>query len=520
MTHNLRTRWDSLPKNQIERLQMRQLRRYLRSCAVPFTAFYRNAFAEAGIDIASLRSYADLRQIPFTSKADLLPEHDNPKKSRDFIIIPDPQTLARRPSTIARALLRGKSALTKAFAREFRPIFMTSTTGRSADPVPFLYSSHDIDNMILTGRRIMEIGKSEPDFRHLNAFPFAPHLAFWFAHYAGTGFETFCLSTGGGKVLGTDGNVRLIQKICPDVLMGMPTFVYHLLNEAVSRGVQLHNLRTIVLGGEKVPAGMRRKLRHLANSLGSAETAILATYAFTEAKTAWIECRPHHPEDPPTGYHLYPDVGIVEIIDPSTGEPVPEGHPGEIVYTPLDARGSIVLRYRTGDHISGGISFDPCPVCGRSVPRLLGRISRGSEIKEMNLDKIKGTLVDFNQLEHALDDFADLGAWQIELRKANDDPLERDIIVLHVESESGNAPSSKALSDHLFAAAEIRPNQVQFHSRADMGDRLGIGRLLKEEKIADRRPAESNGSTRAADPDQKTQKIRRADPQLAANPSH
>ena len=58
------------------------------------------------------------------------------------------------------------------------------------------------------------------------------------------------------------------------------------------------------------------------------------------------------------------------------------------------------------------------------MPRLVGQISRSSEIREMNLDKIKGTLVDFNELEHVLDDAPHVGAWQVELRKVHDDPLE------------------------------------------------------------------------------------------------
>ena len=76
--------------------------------------------------------------------------------------------------------------------------------------------------------------------------------------------------TGGGKTMGTEGNLRLIKKIQPDVLIGMPTFLYHVLNEAVREGVQLPTLKKIVLGGEKAPTGMRRKLRALAAQLRGA----------------------------------------------------------------------------------------------------------------------------------------------------------------------------------------------------------------------------------------------------------
>ena len=56
---------------------------------------------------------------------------------------------------------------------------MTSTTGRSADAVPFLYTQHDLDNLDITGRRIMEVGASRPEYKHANLFPYAPHLAYW-----------------------------------------------------------------------------------------------------------------------------------------------------------------------------------------------------------------------------------------------------------------------------------------------------------------------------------------------------
>jgi phenylacetate-coenzyme A ligase PaaK-like adenylate-forming protein len=109
-------------------------------------------------------------------------------------------------------------------------------------------------------------------------------------------------------------------------------------------------------------------------------------------------------DEAPSGYHLYPDMGIFEIIDPKTGVTVPDGESGELVFTPLDHRGSVVLRYRTGDIIEGGLVYESCPHCHRTLPRLVGKISRNSEVRSMQIDKLKGTLVDFNELEHVLDD--------------------------------------------------------------------------------------------------------------------
>jgi phenylacetate-coenzyme A ligase PaaK-like adenylate-forming protein len=180
----------------------------------------------------------------------------------------------------------------------------------------------------------------------------------------------------------------------------------------------------------------------------------------------------------------------MEVIDPQTAEILPPGQPGELVFTPLDARGTVVLRYRTGDHIDGGLTYAPCAHCGRTVPRLLGNISRRSEVKEMNFDKIKGTLVDFNQLEHVLDDAPHIGAWQVELRKVNDDPLDLDEIILHVQKTNGTDESqlTRELSDRCFARLELHPSRILFHGADEIRRLQGVGAVLKEQKLVDNRP--------------------------------
>jgi len=492
----LTNQWQRLPKDAVRQLQVTKLRRYLRDVVVPFSAFYREMFKTRGLSAESFRCVEDLEQLPLTSKADLVNTPEHPQRTKDFLLIPDEGILTRRASTIFRALIRGRKAVKRGFEREFRPIFMTSTTGRSADPVPFLYTQHDLNVLGTAGERLMLVCAARTDFRLVNMFPYAPHLAFWQTHYASTAFGIFTVGTGGGKVLGTDGNLRLIHKIQPDVLIGMPTFLYHVLQHAVEQGMRCTNLKRLVLGGEKAAEGIRRKLRSLAEKLGSPDVDVLATYGFTEAKMAWAEC-PYPEETGPSGYHLYPDLGIVEVVDPKTGLVLPEGMPGEIVFTPLEARGSVVLRYRTGDLIEGGLVYEPCPHCGRTLPRLLGKISRSSEFKSMQLDKIKGTLVDFNQLETVLDDAPSVIAWQLEIRKANDDPMELDELILHVRKNPGASEDkvTRELNSRLLERIEIRPNRIVFHDADEMSDLLGIGRLLKEQKVVDNRPKKTSDAS-------------------------
>jgi phenylacetate-coenzyme A ligase PaaK-like adenylate-forming protein len=183
-------------------------------------------------------------------------------------------------------------------------------------------------------------------------------------------------------------------------------------------------------------------------------------------------------------------MGIIEVINPETGQPVPDGTGGEIVWTPLDQRGTVVLRYRTGDHIEHGITWDACPCCGRKLPRLLGRISRVSDFRSLRFQKVKGTIVDFNELEHALDDLSGLGAWQIELRKAHDDPMDLDEIVLHVVPRDGATEPAleRALRDLLQGDFELRPNQILFHTPDELQQLHQVGVALKEQKVVDHRP--------------------------------
>ncbi|MES2695934.1 MAG: AMP-binding protein [Verrucomicrobiota bacterium] len=484
LTHH----WNSLDRETVRTIQGRQLHRFLRDCVLPFSAHYRRVFAEHGLSADDIRSLDDLRKIPVSSKQDLLPTPEQPRRSLDFALIPDAKVLAKRPSTIMRALLSGRSRVKDALDREWRPTFMTGTTGRSTESISFLYSQHDLHRLAVGGGRIAEIAGITREERVINMFPFAPHLAFWCMHYASMDQNIFALSTGGGKCMGTDGNLKAILKLKPQVLVAMPTFIYHVLQQATEQKLRVEGVRLIILGGEKVPDGTRRKLAAMCAELGSPGVKVIATYGFTEAKLAWTEC-PFTPGDEPTGYHLYPDMGIVEVVNPETGEAVPDGTGGEIVWTPLDSRGTVALRYRTGDQIEKGITWSACPCCGRTMPRLMGRISRVSDFRSLRFQKVKGTIVDFNDLEHALDDFRGLGSWQIELRKAHDDPLDLDEMVLHVSRMEGVNEEilERQLCDLLQAEFELRPNRIKFHTPDEMRVLHGVGVALKEQKVVDNR---------------------------------
>ncbi len=361
------------------------------------------------------------------------------------------------------------------------------TTGRSGLPTPVFYTRLDLCRVREAGRRLKEcfgLGESE---MLINSFPYAPHLAFWMTYFTTESTGTPAVHTGGGKILGTGRILDALTRLQGTVLAATPGYCYHLLREAVASGYELPLLSTIVLGAERVTPEQRRRLEGLAAQAGAKDVSILATFAFTEGRIAWPECRS---DDGSHGYHLFPDMEIIELVDPETGEPVDEGEPGEIVYTSLDWRGTALLRYRTGDLARGGMSLEPCPNCGRLTPRLSSDIVRLTDYKEFELTKLKGTLVDLNAFYPVLASYPDIAEWQLEIKKANDDPFELDELYLYVALNEGASRSkvTKDLAAAIQRETEITPTKIQFMALPKLLARLGIETEPKELRILDGRP--------------------------------
>ena len=98
-TSTLTKNWQSLDRPTVCLLQGRQLHHFIRDSVLPFSAHYRRVFAEHGISADDVRTVDDLRRIPFSSKQDLLPTPENPRRSLDFALIPDAKALSKRVLT-------------------------------------------------------------------------------------------------------------------------------------------------------------------------------------------------------------------------------------------------------------------------------------------------------------------------------------------------------------------------------------------------------------------------------------
>jgi len=173
---------------------------------------------------------------------------------------------------------------------------------------------------------------------------------------------------------------------------------------------------------------------------------------------AWAEC-PCPVDEQPSGYHIYPDLGIFEVVNPKTGVVMPEGKPGRVgVHAPRRAR-SVVLRYRTGDYIDGGLVYDPCPYCGRNRTPPGRRISRSSEVKSMQLDKIKARSSISTNSNMCWTTLPTLAPGNSNCGKLNDDPMELDEIILHVHkaNDVNEEKLRRELSNRFVERTEIQP---------------------------------------------------------------
>ncbi|MFH1997052.1 MAG: AMP-binding protein [Candidatus Omnitrophota bacterium] len=486
----------SHPWKELKARQDRKLRHFIRSHLYPFSHYYRRLFDRNRIRPEDIRTVEDLAKIPFTSKKTLLePGQEDPqKRTLDFLLRPKEELIKKYLPKgellkfISESAIRGKKRLTAHLAKEYKPIFLTATAGTTNRPLSFLYTDYDLENLKIYGRRLFDVFDIKSDEIAVSVFPYAPHLAFWATVFGGIAANVFILSTGGGKTLGTEGNIRSIIQVKPKFLIGVPSYVYHVIKTAKEQGVSFNFLNRVILGAGRVPRGFKQKLVSMLSEMGARDIRVFSTYGFTESRCAWGECPTEI--DVSSGYHTYPDKEVFEIIDPDTGEVKGEGEDGEIVYSNIDARGSCVLRYRTGDLVKGGITYNPCPHCGRTAPRISSDIIRASNIKSFQLSKVKDSLVNLNGLERLLDNQPEIDEWQIEIIKKDNDPYEVDQLVLHASllSNLDKEKFSVRINQIMIAEEEITFNRICFVSRKEIKKMIEIESSVKAKKIVDRRP--------------------------------
>ncbi|MHB8895777.1 MAG: phenylacetate--CoA ligase family protein [Candidatus Geothermincolia bacterium] len=475
--------WDSWTPDEVRAMQDTALHEFITRRVYPFHPHYRGVFDEGGIDPAGIRTVEDLQKLPFTYKEDIAPglaDVDNP---RQFVLQPgfDKVKLHKSRGWVPQVdnveAAGGFKGSEQDLRDEYQPVLPMFTTGRTAEPTPFFFTMHDMCRMQEAGRRLASVisSRASDDYDKtvvaINHFPGPSHLAYWVALTGAEGAAITTVNTGGGPLMGNERILNIIERVRPSLFMGLPGYTYDLIRMAAAEGRDLSDIQIVAMGGDRITTGSREKIVALLEDMGAVDPVVTGAFGATEMKYAWGDCG----ADESCGYHTYPDMEIVEVVDPESGQVLGAGETGELVVTNIDARGSVVLRYRTGDILVGGYTLEKCPCCGRSMPRISSNITRRiGGAKEFALTKIKGNLINLNTFTALLNENVDVLEWQVEIRKRNDDPEDIDEIAVYVCPTSVGEVSGlrERIIESVRNSLEFTPDRVVLTSYEELAERF------------------------------------------------
>ncbi|MBQ2517000.1 MAG: phenylacetate--CoA ligase [Desulfovibrio sp.] len=338
---------ESMPREELKALQLKRLQDVCRRvyATVPF---YRKRFDEAGIKPADVRSLEDLKRLPFTVKQDL-------RNNYPF------GTFAVPRDNIAR---------------------IHASSGTTGQAVVVGYTQYDLDVWAqLMSRCLVASGVKPQDVVHV-AYGYGLFTGGLGAHDGATKLGCMVVPASGGA---TRRQVGLIRDLGATVLACTPSYAMHLWEVGMENGINFRDLplRVGVFGGEPWTDAMRQTLE---DKLGIDAHNIYGLSEIMGPGCA-IDCSEHD------GLHVWEDHFLCEIVDPQTGEPLPEGEQGELVITNLTKQGSPLIRYRTRDLTT--LITEPCR-CGRTharISRFAGRsddmlIIRGVNVFPQQIEEL------------------------------------------------------------------------------------------------------------------------------------
>jgi phenylacetate-CoA ligase len=321
----------------------RLLARHVQHCHA-HSRFYRRRFDEAGLTPHDVQSVADLRHLPFTTKADLA-EH-----GKELLCVPERQV-----------------------------VDVCQTSGTTGTPVALLQSEQDLRRLAYNEQLCFSAAGLTPDDRVVVA------CALDRCFMAGLAYFEGLRRLGATAIRAGAGSPTLIAEAIltyrPSAIIGVPSILVETARQLQQRGVDPAALgvgRLICIGEPVRETDLSLSaLGERLNRLWAAQ--VLGTYASTEMATSFAECAAGT-----GGGHIHPDLIAVEIVDES-GVPVPPGETGEVVATPLQVMAMPLLRLRTGD--VAALLTEPC-ACGRRTFRLGPVLGRKAQML-----KVRGTTV-------------------------------------------------------------------------------------------------------------------------------
>ena len=298
---------EAIETASLDELQALQLGRLKKSLTHAYTnsPVYRAKFDDAGVHPDDLKTLADLSLFPFTTKADL---RDN--YPFGMFAVPKEQVVRVHASS--------------------------GTTGK---PTVVGYTINDIDVWAqVVARSIYAAGGRPSDMVHV-AYGYGLFTGGLGAHYGAERLGCTVVPMSGGQ---TPKQVQLIRDFDPDIIMVTPSYMLNIADEIDRQGIdpQSLSLRVGIFGAEPWTGSMRRELEQRMN------IDAVDIYGLSEVMGPGVAQECAESKDGPTIWedHFYP-----EIIDPVTGEVLPDGEPGELVFTSLTKEAMPVIRYRTRD---------------------------------------------------------------------------------------------------------------------------------------------------------------------------
>ncbi|MCC8479524.1 phenylacetate--CoA ligase PaaK [Streptomyces parvus] len=295
---------ERLGRGELETLQLERLRSTL--ChAYDNVPFYRDAFDRVGLKPEDCRTLADLARFPFTAKTDL-------RDNYPFGMFAVPE-------------------------QEVRRIHASSgTTGR---PTVVGYTERDLDTWADVVARSIRAAGGRPGHKVHVAYGYGLFTGGLGAHYGAERLGCTVIPASGGM---TARQVQLIQDFRPEIIMITPSYMLTLLDEFERQGVDPRStsLKVGIFGAEPWTEGMRAEIEE--------RFAIDAVdiYGLSEVMGPGVAQECVETKD---GLHIWEDHFYPEVVDPFTGEVLPDGEEGELVFTSLTKEAMPVIRYRTRD---------------------------------------------------------------------------------------------------------------------------------------------------------------------------
>ncbi len=477
-----------------------KLFRYIRDYVFPFHPYYRKVMKEKGIDPERIYTYEDFRKIPITEKADTLADQRafvlQPKmEGVDYEVEPLPRgkQLAYASKTFFTRYLRDVYGKPRSFKDKVRqtamyewlPIHYNFSGGTTGMPSAALYTRRDLDLNVRKVHGMIYTFGWEPDVRTISLFPGVPHVAFFAPVTVQFLVDNggVCLHTFGGKAIPTERQVIIASMLGFNMICAIPSYFLYWLKTALDLKEKgwiegIKGIKFAVVAAEPLTDQYRQRFKEYLEELGSPGVKIIEIYGMTETKAGFFECGEK------TGAHLNPEFYFWEMLDPETREPVKWGEPGVLVFSHIDWRGTVLLRYWTGDLIQGGMVWEKCPTCGLTVPRIMTPIVRAAK----DFTKIKGSTVPLLNFRTALHRVEGLDAFQVVIGKEDErDPLSRDKVTIYACLEEGADEEKvrRGIIDTVKMETEISPDEIVFEDPSSVERRLFERTGLKGDWVVD-----------------------------------